>query len=479
MNPIIRGLTKEQVEQYEAKLNAVANAAVPGTTPAQINFDSSQGDILYFINGFFFIREFYRVYPEGPLMGQVMGFVNSKGEGRYGFEEKFDTELRGYSGRLRLERDSEGRLLSQQESIQGRDGTNFELSLDRNVQQFAESALAAQVKDAEAAGGTVIVMNPKNGEIIAMASTPGYDPNNYPAVAEQDIGLFDNPAISKQWEPGSIFKPLVMAAAIDQGLVTKDTRNKFGASVTIDTHVINTALNKAYGDESMTDVLVNSDNVAMVWVAEKLGNQRMSDYLNKFGFGQLTGVDLRNEITGSVLSVNQWRNINRATISFGQGIAVTPLQVITAYTAIANNGMMIRPHLVRAIIRGDGSKQEIEPMPGTQVIKPETAEQLRVMLASVVVKAHKRAGVDGYSIGGKTGTAQIPNPDGGGYIEDAYNHSFVGIGPTQDPRFIILTKIDKPNLKKVGRFAEGTAVPLFGKVANFLVHYYQIPPTNR
>lgn len=481
MDPVVHGLTQAQVENITIALNDLQRT-ISGDAyiDQKLNFDPAEGNILYFVNGIFFIREFERVYPEGALMGQLLGFVDNKGEGRYGFEGQFDNELRGYTGRVRLQQDSKGNVLGETGSLTGQDGTNYELTIDRNIQAFLEQSLAEEVTKDEAKGGSIIVIDPQTGAISGMASTPTYDPSNYRQVAKDDISLFDNPAISKQWEPGSIFKPLIMAAALDQGVVTPETRNVFPKSVVVDGYTINTALDKAYGDENMTDILVNSDNVAMVWLAEQMGNQIIASYLQAYGFGSKTGVDLKNEIAGTVAPIEKWRRINQATISFGQGIAVTPLQVITAYTAIANQGQQVTPYLVKAVVRADGSREEVEHPAPKPVLKSETANIVRDMLVSVVVRSHKRAGVDGYKLGGKTGTAQVPNPDGGGYLDNAFNHSFIGMGPADQPKFIILTKIDEPNLEKIGGlFAESTAVPLFSKVANFLLHYYQIEPTNR
>lgn len=480
MPPFVRDLSQSDVERIAATLSDIQKDLTNGFFRGkEINFDTDQGDILPLFNGFFFIRDYRRVYPEGSLLSQVMGFVDDNGKGQYGFEGQFDEALRGYGGRVRLQRDSANRVLGAAGALSGSDGNSYELTIDRNVQHFAEQALNEAVETAEAESGTVIVIDPQNGEIVAMASSPGYDPNDFRAAANQDIGLFDNAAISKQWEPGSIFKPLVMAAAIDQGVVTSKTKETFGASVTVDDYTINTALRKAFGEETMTDVLTNSDNVAMVWLADKMGNQMIADYLERYGFGKRTGVELRNEITGRVIPLNQWRPINRATISFGQGIAVTPLQVASAYTAIGNlQGELRMPRLVKAVIRPDGTREEIAPQPGTPVLKPATAAEVRTMLASVVVKGYRRAQVEGYLLGGKTGTAQVPDFQKGGYLEGVFNHSFVGMGPIENPQFIVLTKIDRPNIQKTGQFAESTAVPLFQKVANFLLHYYQIKPTN-
>ena len=476
MNPIATGLTKDQVTAIVTAVNTL-EATLDKASPVQLNFDPAQGDTLYFINGIFFIRDYQRIYPEGPLLGQTLGFVNSGGQGQYGIEGEFDQQLKGYSGQVLIERDSQLKLLSEQEIVDKRDGSNYQLSIDRNIQYEAEQELAQEVQDSEAKSGSVIIMDPKTGEIKAMANYPDYDPNNY--ASSTPASLFDNPSVSAIWEPGSIFKPLVMAAAIDQGLVTPDTTSTFDESVTVDGNKIETALRHAYGTESMTDVLVNSDNIAMVWVGNKLGNQLLSTYLQKFGFGSATGIDLKNEINGDVPKVSTWRDINRATITFGQGIGITPIQIMQAYSAIANNGVMVKPHVVHAVEQADSSSWQVEqPVFSQQVIKPDTAQQVRDMLVQVVAKNHTKAGVPGYAVGGKTGTAQVPDATNGGYIADAYNHSFIGMGPVSDPKFIMLVKIDQPNIAKVGQYAESTAVPLFGRIAQYLLHYYQIPPTN-
>jgi cell division protein FtsI/penicillin-binding protein 2 len=478
MDPFAHSLTKDQLESIQDGLNTLAQSIDPSRSDKVLNFDAAQGGILYSINGFFFVREYQRVYPEGQLAGQLLGFVDDRGKGQYGFEGQYDQELRGFTGKVRLEKDSIGNLLGESGSIKGEDGNTYELTIDRNIQYFAEQQLAEEVTRSEAKGGTVIIMDPKTGEIQAMASYPTYDPNVFRSIAKDQIGLFDNPAISKQWEPGSIFKPLVMAAAINEGVVEPSTRETFPGSVVVDGYTINTALKKSYGNESMTDVLVNSDNVAMVWLANKMGNEMVANYLSSMGIGKRTGIDLRNEIAGTVKPVATWKAVDRATTSFGQGIATTPLQVLTAYTPLAGDGAVVRPHVVKAVVRADGTREEVGVEQGERIFKPETVDQLRVMMTAVVQNGHKRAAVNGYKIGGKTGTAQVPNPDGPGYL-DAYVHSFVGFGPVDDPEFLVLTKIDQPNIAKVGQFAETTAVPLFARVANFLLNYYQVPPTNR
>jgi cell division protein FtsI/penicillin-binding protein 2 len=479
MNPMVRGLTIEQARDVAAKIGQVTVDTGLQRTLPELQFDTAQGSVFYYTNGFFFIREFYRIYPEGSLFGQGVGFVNAKGEGRYGFEEKYDAQLRGFAGRLRLEKDSKGRLLQQKGSVDGADGTSYELTIDRNLQHFVEQRLAAKVKETESTSGSVIIMDPKTGDILAMANNPDYDPNTYQQTAQQNQAFrFDNPAISQQWEPGSIFKTLIMAAAIDQEKVTPDTKDTFAGSVVVDGYTVNTALRRSYGTETMTDVLRNSDNVAMVWVANKMDNTVIADYVDRFGMGKQTGIDLENEASGSVVPVNQWRDINRATTSFGQGIATTPIQMAASYAPFANGGFMVKPRLVSTIIRADGTREAVPVEPSKAIIKPSTADQVRQMLSEVTMRAHKDAVPAGYVFGGKTGTAEIPKATGG-YEADQFNHSFVGIGPSQDPRFIVLVKLEKPNISKVGPFAGTTAVPLFGEISKFLVEYYQIPPTNR
>jgi stage V sporulation protein D (sporulation-specific penicillin-binding protein) len=478
MDPVAHSLSKEQVETIAHQIVLIERGFSPKQAEIAINFDAAQGDIIQYLGGVFFIREYERTYPEGPMLGQVLGFVNDKGIGQYGFEGQYDAELKGYAGKISLLTDSKGTALKQTQQVASQDGKNYELTIDRNVQQVVEDALAAEVTKDQAHGGSVIVLDPKTGGIIAMASYPTYPAGAFRSVTRDQVGLFDNPAISSVWEPGSIFKPLIMAAAIDQGVVTADTADTFAASVQVDGYTINTALNKAYGHETMTDVLVNSDNVAMVWLGNKMGAGLIGDYIRRYGFGTVTGIDLKNEIGGKVTDPAKWSTILRATTTFGQGIAVTPIQIAAAYTAIANGGIEMAPRLVKGTITNDGVESDVAPQVGKQVMKPETAATLRDMLTAVVVHNHKKAGVEGYKVGGKTGTAQVPDSVNGGYLPNAYNHSFVGMAPTNDPKFVMLVKIDQPNAADSGEFAESTAVPLFGQLSRFLLHYYQVPPTH-
>jgi len=236
---------------------------------------------------------------------------------------------------------------------------------------------------------------------------------------------------------------------------------------------IHTALDKGYGDETVTQILENSDNVGMVWVGNQIGNDLMREGLEKFGFNEKTGIDLPGETTGTILSLKNWRDIHRANISFGQGVLVTPLQIAQAYATIANDGEMPKLHIVDKIIRKDGSEELIENSIVRRVIKTETANEVRRMMQSVVdVGQSSKAKIEGYNIGGKTGTAQIAKKDGTGYEDNSFNHSFAGIGPIANPKFVVVIRLEKPTAT---RFADSTALPMFKKAMQFLLSYYQIP----
>jgi cell division protein FtsI/penicillin-binding protein 2 len=476
MPPIKQGLSKEDVENVAAQINALEKADDPQYVPQTVNFDTDVGGIIYFVGGVLFERQYQRVYPEGQLASQVLGFVNNSGKGQYGFESEYNSQLTGTTGQELLQTDSLGTLLGQTQTLVGHNGTGYELSIDRNVQFEVEQDLADSIKATGSTSGTVIVMNPKTGEIVALANSPTFDPANYQNVPANQISQYDDPAVDQIWEPGSIFKDIVMASALDTGAVTPETTSTFPESVTVQGYKIETALRRAYGTENMSQVLANSDNVAMVWVTDKLGNQNMYKYLRAFGLGQDTGIDLPNETAGELKPVDQWQDIDRATIAFGQGIGVSPLQMITAYSALANNGRMVVPRVVHAVISSNGTRTLIQPQLGAQVVKPQTAQEIMNMMLYTVTDADKKAEDPGYNVGGKTGTAQIPDPVNGGYIQDAYNHSFVGVEPTNDPQYVVLVKLDHPDIQKVGLYAESTALPLFTRISDFLLDYYQVTP---
>ena len=245
--------------------------------------------------------------------------------------------------------------------------------------------------------------------------------------------------------------------------------------VMVDNYEIHNSLDKPYGFETVTQILENSDNVGMVWVSNKIGNEIMGNYLKKYGLGEKTGVDLAGEAAGQLSSYKKWKDVNRATISFGQGVSTTPIQMVTAYTAIANKGKMVKPHVLSEVIEADDKTKQIETTEVGQVISEEDAKKVTEMLVSVVENGHgKKAKVEGYRVAGKTGTAEIPKP-GGGYEEEGHIGSFIGYAPADDPRFIMLVKFNKP---KNVEWAESSAAPIFGEIADWLLNsYMKVPKT--
>ncbi|MBI2589979.1 penicillin-binding protein 2 [Candidatus Berkelbacteria bacterium] len=414
-----------------------------------------------------------RVYPENQLAAQLLGFVNREGAGNYGIEGYYDRELRGVSGSVVGEKDTLGRIISTLQKVAPEDGIDVELTLDHNVQFAVEERLYRGVEESGASGGQVVIMNPTSGEIIALGGTPSFDPNKFSEFASQP-DRFRNPVIGTTYEPGSIFKPLIMASAIDLGKVEPDTTETFNKSVTVQGYEIHTALDKAYGNETMTQVLENSDNVGMVWVSGKMSNEELRNKLTSFGIDEKTGIDLAGEDAGLLLALPLWREIHRATIAFGQGVSVTPMQIVRAWAALINGGKLVTPHVVKAVT-GERSITLAADAPIKEgVISQETSSKVRGMLESVVKNGpYGRTRIKGYRIGGKTGTAQIAS-DQGGYSETDYTHSLIGFFPVDEPKFLILVKLDKP---KNAEFAESTAGPIFHDIAQYLFGYYKIPPT--
>jgi cell division protein FtsI/penicillin-binding protein 2 len=378
----------------------------------------------------------------------------------------------GSSGFVQSYHDLTGRDLVDSEKVlsQVQQGVNLYLTIDRAVQYFVEEKLKNAVEEFQAEGGSVIVMNPKTGEIVAMANYPNYNPNEYFKVEKYEN--FNNASVAHFWEPGSVFKPLTMAMAIDLDLVTPDTAEEFGASIKVLDREIFNSEKRPYGRETMTQVLENSDNVGMVWVGQKLGKDNFYDYLYKMGFGDATGIDLSSESPGQVVDKSLVSEVDLATMTFGQGIAVTPIQMVTAVGAIANGGYLMKPYVVDKIKTVDGNEVKVNPEVVRSVLKPSTANSISAMMVSVVENGHgKQAGVDGYYVAGKTGTAQVPI--NGVYDSNKSIGSFVGFAPAFDPRFVMLVKIDIP---KTTEWAESSAAPVFGEIAQFLLNYYMIAP---
>ncbi len=427
------------------------------------------------INGVTVLPEMERVYPEGQLASQVLGFVNKDGDGQYGLEGYYNDELKGDSGLLSAEKDITGRLFSIGEEINPQNGSDLVLTIDHAIQYQAEQVLAEAIKKYQADSGSIVIMDPKTGAIYAMAGNPTYDPNNYNQVPSGEQNVFNNPVIADAWEPGSVFKPLIMAAAINEGKVTPDTTQTFSNMVKVNGYEIHTATDHAYGKETMTNVLENSDNVGMVWVAQQLGKAAEAQYLTNFGFGRKTGIELNTESTGIMADVKKWSDVQAATIAFGQGISVTPIQLVTAIASIANGGHLMQPYIISEIHEAGGKVDKQSPEEVKTVLSAQTAQEVTQMMVSVVKDGQgKKAGVAGYNIAGKTGTAQIPDPSGG-YYTDRQIGSFVGFAPAEDPKFVMLVRLDQP---KTVAWAEDSAAPAFGEMAQWLLQYFGIAPSS-
>jgi cell division protein FtsI/penicillin-binding protein 2 len=418
-----------------------------------------------------------RVYPEGSFASHVLGFANYDHEGNYGVEGAYDTEVGGTPGRIIGERDGAGNVIALSQSTWDppADGSDLVLTIDSAVQRIIESVLAETVREQNAAGGTIIVQDPNTGAILGMASWPTFDPNSFDEV--NDISTFSNPAVSSVYEPGSTFKSIVMAIGIDDGVVTPDTvHNDAPGYVEVPDHPpITNSNGRVWGDETMTEVLEHSANLGAIFVAERIGQDRFYQRLMEFGMGRETGIDLQGEEQGILTGPWEpdWNPTLFYTTSFGQGIAVTPIQLVNAVSAVINGGKLMQPYVVSEV-RGEDETIVHAPTMIRQVMSPESSATLREMLHSVVVNsAGAFANVPGYAIGAKSGTAQIPSPEGG-YIDDATIASMVGFGPVENPQFTVLVKIDWP---KESPWGETVAGPALGEVFSQLFKLYGIPPT--
>jgi len=425
------------------------------------------------LEGILLIPEEWRYYPEGKLLSHVLGYVNIDREGQYGLEGFWDEYLRGEPGTVVGEKGSWGDIIDVGIESEARDGDNLYLSIDRVIQYGIYERLKEAVTKYRAEKGTIIVAEPETGKIMAMASYPDFNPSKYSKT--EDITRFNNPSIAEVYEPGSVFKVVTMASAIDSGKVQPETAERFGKCVEVGIETICTSTGKAYGTETMTQVLENSDNVGMVWVADQMEGKDFYNYIRDFGFGSYTEIDINTEVKGELLPLSNWREINKATMSFGQGIAVTPLQIVQAVSAIANGGKLMQPYIVEKRIIWDGEEEVTQPKVVRQVIAEDTAEKIKEMMVSVVENGFgRKAKVSGYAIAGKTVTAEVP-VRGRGYSEDINIVSFAGFAPADNPAYTMLIKLDSP---EGAPWSSDTVAPLFGEISEWLLHHLQIPPSS-
>lgn len=436
----------------------------------------------YHLEGVYSVEEITRFYPEKNMASHLIGFVGKHKEnnilkGYYGIEGCYNQTLSGEAGFLRSELDGRGRWIAvgEKEFRQAENGQDMFLTIDKSIQFFVCEELKKAVNHYAADKGSIVVMNPMTGAIIAMCSFPDFDPHKYNEVT--DIQIFNNSAIVDNYEPGSVFKPITMAAALDLKVVDPFTGYQDPGELHISGHTIKNSDLEAHGWQTMTQVLEKSLNTGTVFAARKIGLDKFRKYVQDFGFGERTEIDLCQESSGNITSLNDKNEIYLATASFGQGITVTPIQLLNAFGAIANEGKLLQPYLVDYIKNKEGEivKQNKTKLV-RQVISAHTAKTLGGMLVSVVKNGHaSKAAVDGYLVAGKTGTAQVPDFEKGGY-SDKTIHTFVGFAPYNQPRFVAVVKLD--NVKNVP-FSSDSAAPVFGKIAKFILDYYNVLPEVR
>jgi cell division protein FtsI (penicillin-binding protein 3) len=480
------------------------------------------------LKGVVLLPEHWRFYPEGELASHLVGFINRENTGQYGIEGYFNIELEGKKGAIYAESDPFGRQITVGDTkiINAVDGDTLVLTIDRVVQKKVEDILKDQVEEFKADSGQIIIMNPFSGAIIAMANYPGFNSNiytesytlrkldleaeekvytttpvfkkdergQYIPIDDEDLdndevekyvyenrfgpGVFKNKTISEFYEPGSVFKPIIMSIAIDAKEVDPETTFDDDGPLHIDEFEIKNSDNEYHGVSTMTEVLEKSLNTGMSWVAKQLGKRLMYKYLKDFGFGEYTNIKLEGETKGAVDYYSHWSKAQLLTTSFGQGIVVTPLQMVAAWAALANGGKLMQPYIVDSLIR-DGEVVNTEPEIIHRVISEEASSIITSMLVSTVRRGHGRpADIPGHLIAGKTGTAQIAGKYGKYEKgEGSVITSFAGYLPALQPQFVMLVKFDRPRIGE-NTWGSTTAAPAFRLVSEFLIDYYNIEPSS-
>lgn len=426
------------------------------------------------IAGIDYATESIRYYPEASSSAHLLGFVgldeNSRSKGYFGLEGYYERDLAGKNGSRRLEQDAFGHPIALSEEIEtpAENGRTLITSIDKTVQQITDNYLKKGIETWGASSGTVIVMDPKTGRILADSSFPAYDPAKY---YDFPTNTYKNPAVAETYEPGSIMKPLIMAAAINENKLTPDTHCPVcnGPRV-IDGGIIRTFNNQYHPNLTMTEVLINSDNTGMVYVGETLGKDLLLSYLKKYHFGEKTGIDLQEEEPGHVKT--DWYPLDIATVTFGQGIAVNAMQMIRGFAAIANGGYFVTPQVVSEI--GD---YEVKPIMGPQVWSKDTTDKIKEMMIQVNLQSplhfplDRTPGLSKFRIAAKSGTAQISI--GGSYSDSKYVASVIGFAPADNPKFLVYVKLDEPAVRIWG---SDTAGPIFYAIVHDLLLYYNVSP---
>ena len=467
LSPILKMSEKELAEKFTVKrpFTWVSRRISPEQSTKVKNLK---------LDGIGFIKEARRFYPNRETAGNIIGFAGLDSRGLEGLELQYNDYLKGETTHSVVERDALGRIILSH-GLKQRDeqaGNDLVLTVDKTIQFIAEKELKETVVRTNAKSGTVVAMNPKTGEILAIANEPQFNPNIF---GNYNPSFWRNRAVTDCFEPGSTFKVFVVASALEKGVISaKDTFFCENGSYIVakrtlhDTH--------PYGWLNVQDIIKFSSNIGAGKIGEKLGKERLYENLRKFGFGERTGIDLPGEIPGQLRPTNQWSQIAVHTVSFGQGVSVSAIQLISGLSAIANNGYLMKPYLVKQIVSPEGKIiKESKPQIIRKVISEKTAKQVASFMKTTVIQGGTatKAFIDGYEVAGKTGTAQKPDLTSGGYSKGKYVSLFMGFTPSDDPSIAILVLVDEPR----GIYYGGeVAAPVFKKIAEETMHYMGILP---
>ncbi len=424
------------------------------------------------LSGIGIIPKPQRYYPKGNLASHILGFAGDYNQGLEGIEVAYDKQLAGINGRLLVEYDAAGHEIpeSTRKYIEPEQGVNVVLTIDQTIQYIAERELDKIMQEHSPKSAKIIVMDPDTGEILAMAGRPDFDPNKfneYPAKARRNVAIADS------YEPGSIFKIVTLAAALEEGVTSKQDHIYCPGHIKVNGETINCWAGGGHGSQTLAEVVQNSCNPGFITLGLRLGTERFYKYINGFGFGSQLGIELAGEATGIVIPENEVKPVDLATISMGQANTVTPLQMATALSAVVNGGKLMKPHIVKELTDREGKTvKSYRPQVVRRIISEETSRIEREMLEGVVTKGSGRnAYIEGYSVGGKTGTAQKPAP-GGGYSATDYVGSFIGFSPVDDPKLVAIIAVDTPS----GSYYGGTvAAPAFREVVRDSLRYLNVP----
>ncbi len=471
----ILNLPQEKVREVLYRENTEYSVFDRGS-PFDRDFDlraAEQIEALPEADAFSLQAHFPRVYPDDGLAASLLGFVDRNGQPQYGLEQYYNKDRTGTVGIWHGISDAWGeQIMAILRGYQpAKDGADLVLTVDRNVQLAAEVILREGIEQNKATSGNIIVMDPRTGAILAMANYPSYRPGAYWEVPKLDY--FVNTSISAIYEPGSVLKAMTLASGLEARVIRPDSTYDDRGEIIVGNQRIFNSDRKAHGITTMTQLLAYSLNVGSAHVATLIGATRFYEYMKRFGFGEVTGIDLALEVPGIMRVPGNpfWHLSDLGTNSFGQGISTTPIQVVTAFAALANGGMLIPPRVVAEIRDGERVTVPSRP-PSRRVVSTEVSQQVSKLLADAVELGLKQATLPGYRIAGKSGTSGIPDQEG--YKSRDIIASFVGYGPLPNPRFVILVKYDKP---REGVWGGEVAAPAFRRMMKFLVDYYGIPPT--